>query len=233
MITARYIAHSGDDLMVVNAARVSFHKESGWGDREYMPEDDTWQITRGPQTLKASDAKLICYLADHNHWTPFAHPQITLQLSAPVFVRTQCFKHKVGFVENEVSRRYVDDDPDFYAPEVWRYRAENKKQGSAGPLTGSAHEAAEACYDSLLDEAIKAYGNLLELGVAPEQARMVLPQSMITEWYWTGSLAAYARFYRDRTKPDAQAETGLAAKACGDIIAPLFPVAWVALTAGV
>lgn len=227
MITARYIAHSGDDLMVVNAARVSFHKESEWDLHVDAVETPTGSVMTGFNKLNPGDVKLIRYLADHDHWTPFAHPQITLQMSAPLFVRTQCFKHKVGFVENEVSRRYVDEEPLLYHPEVWRGRAKDKKQGSEGEIA----EKFSATYwaNNAYQAALRSYGELLEMGVAPEQARMVLPQAMITEWYWTGSLAAYARFYRDRTKPDAQAETGMAAKACGDIIAPLFPVSWGAL----
>lgn len=230
MIEAHYITHSGDDLLVVNAARVSFAKRSEWEHETETCFDQERAFDYGTDKLSDRDEKLIRYLAEHQHWTPFAHPQITLHIKAPIFVARQCFKHKVGFVENEVSRRYVDDDPDFFTPE-WRYRAKDKKQGSAGTLADDANSAAEAVYDSVLDEAIKGYGNLLELGVAPEQARMVLPQSMMTEWFWTGSLAAWARFCRQRMGKDAQVETGDVARAADAIIAPLFPVSWAALTA--
>jgi len=224
MIETRYIAHSGDDLMVVNAARVSFAKESEWEAIAVYREDF------GPvgveSKLSGRDLTLIRYLAEHAHWTPFAHPQITLHVKAPIFVRAQCFKHKVGFVENEVSRRYVDDEPEFFVPEVWRGRATDKKQGSTGevPRFGPTLD-----YQHAIETAFGAYRSLLKQGVAPEQARMVLPQSMMTEWYWSGSLAAWARFCRQRMGKDAQAETGDVARQCAAIIATLFPVSWAAL----
>ena len=223
---ATYIDHMGSDLTVVNAARVSFAKQSEWltNPPTYLDTLET-AVTQ----LSDKDAKLIAYLARHQHWTPFAHPQITLHIKAPIFVRTQCFKHKVGFTENEVSRRYVDSEPEFYTPSSWRKRAENKKQGSSDEIAMPVCDS----YDGAVETALYAYQRMLGLGIAPEQARMVLPQSMMTEWYWTGSLAAYARFVRQRTHDGAQEETAELARQCAAIIEPLFPVAWAALAAHV
>ena len=243
MIEVAHIAHSGDDLMVVNAARVSFSKESEFEVVEENVDHGTGISVVTWTRLGERDTKLIRYLARNGHWTPFAHPQITMRVKAPLFVRTQCFKHKVGFVENEVSRRYVDDEPEFYLPEVWRARPDASiKQGSdprrivsgvmfsdrnTGETRSSEPGAAVSAYYS---GALALYEDLIAGGVAPEQARMVLPQSMMTEWYWTGSLAAWARFYRQRTDPHAQWETGELARKANAIIAPLFPASWEALT---
>lgn len=215
MIEASYITHSGDDLLVVNAARVSFAKRS--------------------TAMSQADARLIAYLARNGHWTPFAHPQITIHCRAPIFVRTQCFKHKVGFVENEVSRRYVDDLPAYFMPERWRGRAADKKQGSDDTIVHLVDlgDGEAASPDLLLEDlhrtATDTYTALIDGGVAPEQARMCLPQSMMTEWFWTGSLAAWARFCGLRLKPDAQIETAMLAGACDDIVQRLFPISWAAL----
>ena len=212
------IDYMGDDLMVANAARVSFNKESNYelvGD----PAKD-WHLE-----LPKADEKLIRYLAEHNHWTPFAHPQITLRVKAPVFVRTQLFKHKVGFTEKEVSRRYVDADPEFYFP-VFRQRPDNgMKQGSRDEFPVNL-ERCEAILSIAHEVALQAYKALLDENVAPEQARMVLPQSMYTEWYWTGSLAAYARMCKQRLDPHAQGETREVALKISDIIKNIFPVSW-------
>lgn len=203
-----YVEHHGSDLTVANAARVSFAKHKTEFDEQ--------------------DAKLIDYLARHNHWTPFAHPQITLRMKAPVCIRTQCFKHKQGFVENEISRRYVDDKPEFYFP-IFRSRpTDGAKQGSRDEFPPNL----ELCEGIMLQAhriAEASYNELIKQGVAPEQARMVLPQSMYTEWYWTGSLSAYARFYKQRTDPHAQKEIQELAKMVGVIIEPLYPVSWSAL----
>ena len=200
----------GSDLTVVNAARVSFAKHHA----EFETDADT---------------RLIAYLAKHQHWTPFAHPQVTLHMKAPIFVRTQCFKHKVGFTENEVSRRYVDDAPEFFTP-VLRKRAANKKQGSLDEFPAQL-DICDALVMQAHDVALATYKALLARDVAPEQARMVLPQSMYTEWYWTGSLASWARFVKQRTHDGAQHETMALAKQCAEIIEPLFPVSWKALVA--
>lgn len=216
---ADYVDHMGDDLMVANAARVSFNKESNY-EVEGDTNGDEWRFV-----LPAGDAKLLKYLADHNHWTPFAHPQITLRVKAPIFVRTQLFKHKVGFTENEVSRRYVDDEPEFFVP-VFRQRPENgMKQGSRDEFPANL-EYCEAILLSAHAIALKAYKMLLAENVAPEQARMVLPQSMYTEWYWTGSLAAFARMCKQRLDPHAQAETRELATKIAAIIEPIFPISW-------
>jgi len=210
----QYVDHMGSDLTVANAARVSFNKESDWEDMS----------SNGP-ILSEKDAKLIRYLAKHNHWTPFAHPQITLRIKAPIFIRTQLFKHKVGLVENEVSRRYVVEEPVFYNP-IWRNApTDGAKQGSSGFVTEPSllmttgfREAAENC--------LQVYNGLLASGVAPEQARGILPQATYTEWWWTGSLSSFARVYKQRIDAHAQWEVQRYADAIGDIIRPLFPVSW-------
>lgn len=213
---ATYIDHSGTDLTVVNAARVSFSKES--------------------KTFRDSDKRLVSYLARNNHWTPFGHPSITLRERVPIFVARQRFKHVVGFVYNEVSRRYVDDTPEFYTPDVWRARAENKKQGSDGPLCDGdklywKNEVTDETeyLEEFHNHCIGTYQGLLAQGVAPEQARMVLPQSLYTEYYCTGSLAAFARAYKLRSEDHAQLEIQELASHWDRIIRPLFPVSWSAL----
>jgi thymidylate synthase (FAD) len=217
---AEYIDHMGDDMRVVDAARVSFDKTH----ENYTPEQNT---------------RLIKYLADHAHWSPLAHPQICLRITAPIFVARQCQKHVVGFVWNEVSRRYVDAEPTFFVPDGWRQRADNKKQGSSDELIdpvvfwfgddGVNIKLSEA-YKQYCEDILSLYKQMIEEGVAPEQARMILPQSMYTQWYWTGSLAAYARFYKQRTDDHAQKEIQDLAKMVGDVIQPLFSVSWEALT---
>jgi len=205
---AELIDAMGDDLTVVNAARVSFAKEV-----EEFSERDT---------------KLITYLAKHNHWTPFSHVTATFRVAAPIFVARQLFKHVVGLTANEVSRRYVSDAPSLYVPEEWRMKPVNAKQGSSGShpyqqeLSALCVEAGEA--------ALGVYNAMIEMGVAPEQARMVLPQSMMTEWYWTGSLAAFARVCKQRISKDAQAETAVIARDIADQLSGVAPVSWEALT---
>jgi thymidylate synthase (FAD) len=213
MIKATYIDHMGSDLTVANAARVSFGKTSEM-------EDDPW----GPPKLKAKDAKLIRYLAKHKHISPFGHCFASFHVKAPVFVARQLVKHK--FLRwNEISRRYVDDEPEFYMPQVWRGRSADKKQGSDGALDWN-HEpyAHERC--------LANYNFLLESGVAPEQARMVLPQSTMTEWYWSGSLDAFADMCRLRCASDTQYETRLLADNINGEMSKLFPVSWDALMQG-
>jgi thymidylate synthase (FAD) len=218
---AELIDHMGSDLTVVNAARVSFDKESGW--------ERTTVRMEGPENfLKQSDEKLIRYLATHHHFTPFTHCQITLRETVPIFVARQRFKHTVGFSYNEVSRRYVDDDPEFYTPSVWRGRPVNAKQGSSDEPVEHQDYLWES-YNALVNHAATLYDDLIQRGVAPEQARMVLPQSMYTSYYVTGSLAAFARAYALRSDPHAQLEIQELAKQWDSIIRPLFPVAWSAL----
>ena len=222
----------GSDLTVCNAARVSFSKDTEWEiDEEavarlresgssYHPED--------VQKLGERDAKLLKYLAKHQHWTPFAHPQITLRVKAPVSIRTQMFKHKQGFVENEISRRYVSFEPEFYTPQ-WRGKpTDGAKQGSDDFI--EIKPEIQKTFDNMLEGCMRTYNDLLEAGVAPEQARFMLPQGMYTEWYWTGSLAAYARFYKQRIDTHAQYEVREYAKAIGVLISRLFPVSWKCLT---
>lgn len=202
------VDHMGNDATVANAARVSFNKHK--------------------DTFDEKDEKLINYLADHQHWTPFAHPQITLRMKAPISIRTQCFKHKVGFTENEISRRYVSDDPEFFDP-TWRGKPTNgAKQGSSEIIESSM--VPNALYQKAIAAARFAYNRLLKEGVAPEQARFVLPQGMYTEWYWTGSLSAFARFYKQRTHEGAQSEIRELAEFIQEVVEPLYPVSWKALT---
>ena len=190
MIEVTYVSHMGDDLTVVNAARVSFGKKSEWHQRIYTGE---------PNILKGKDAKLIRYLAKHNHKSPFNHTFATFHVKAPVFVARQLQKHEY-MPWNEVSRRYVDDEPQFYMPFMWRERAENKKQGSAETeVEFDITDITKACKI--------VYNDMLEKNIAPEMARMVLPQNMMTEWYWTGSVMAFARVCNLRNKDDTQAET--------------------------
>jgi thymidylate synthase (FAD) len=229
------IDHMGTDLTVVNAARVSFSNESGWVTDTEAIERFVGQKPPASEfrMLSDKDKRLVQYLANHNHWTPFAHAAITLRISAPIAIRTQFFKHKVGFTENEISRRYVKDAPRCYHP-IWREAPDaSMKQGSNGFLEYD-RESDAMCIDGeyhfAITECKRVYENLIKQGVAPEQARMVLPQSTITEWYWTGSLAAYARFYKQRSDPHAQWEIREYAEAIYNIIQPLFPVSWVALT---
>jgi thymidylate synthase (FAD) len=197
---ASYIGHCGSDTTIVNAARVSFGKEI--------------------DTLRSEDERLISYLAEHDHRSPFHHTFITLRCKAPIFVARQLQKHEY-MPWNEISRRYVDSPPEFYHPEVWRGRATSNKQGSKGVVWVPEKGHTDNC--------LKEYGRLLDAGVAPEMARIVLPVSMYTEWYWSGTLTAWQKMYALRTKEDAQAESRTIANACGEIIEPLFPVSWKAL----
>jgi thymidylate synthase (FAD) len=207
-MNVNYIDHMGTDLTVCNAARVSFDKHH--------------------DLLTSGDEKLIGYLAKHDHWTPFSHCTATFRIKAPIFVARQLFKHKVGLTENEISRRYVDSEPEFYIPEVWRGKAKNKKQGSSGILSDneyigeavkSVYERAATMYDLLITKA----------SVAPEQARMVLPQGMFTEWFWTGSMSAWARICKLRISDDAQAESKGIAKMIDKECVKLWPISWSAL----
>ena len=215
-----YVNHMGDDLMVVNAARVSFAKESAW------------EVYPGELGLNDKDKKLIAYLAKHQHWTPFAHPQICLRIKAPISIRTQLFKHKIGFVENEVSRRYVTDEPEFYDP-MWRTKPTNgAKQGSDDFMKDmDDRNSCHLAYNMTIDHSLNTYHLLLSKGVAPEQARFVLPQGTYTEWFWTGSLAAYARVCKLRSDPHAQYEVREYSTAISEIISELFPECWKVLTA--
>jgi len=204
------VDYMGSDLTVVNAARVSF------GKRKTLFED--------------GDEKLINYLAKHNHWSPFGHCSVQFHIKAPVFVARQLVKHQIGLTWNEISRRYVDNEPEFFEPNVWRGVADNKKQGSSdesidiNPRNDMVND-----YQHALNRAKWTYEELLRKGVCPEQARMVLPQSMITEWYWSGTLYAFARVCNLRCKPDAQQETREIANMIDKECGKLFPISWSAL----
>lgn len=220
-ITATYIDHMGSDLSVVNAARVSFGKKSEWNWSKELESG-----TGNGNTLKKGDTKLINYLAKHKHISPFGHAFATFHVKAPIFVARQLVKHK--FLRwNEISRRYVDDEPEFYVPEVWRGRSADKKQGSEGEVTLGTLDAAIVS-DSPYD-ALSAYKALLKSGVAPEMARMTLPQSTLTEWYWSGSLDAFADMCRLRCASDTQYETRMVADQINTKMFKLFPVSWDAL----
>ena len=205
----------GSDLSVVNAARVSFAKVH-----------DTFDDDK--------DTKLIKYLAKHNHWSPFGHASLQFHIMAPVFVARQLVKHQIGLTWNEVSRRYVDDKPDFYHPLIWRGKADDKKQGSSDVEIdinppGPTGPALVDVYKRAVSSCKWTYEELLRKGVCPEQARMVLPQSMMTEWYWSGTLYAFARVCNLRCKPDAQVETQKIADRIDKLTEELFPVSWDAL----
>ena len=200
----------GSDLTVVNAARVSFGKR------------------KGKAEFDSSDKKLINYLARHNHWSPFGHCSIQFSIKAPVFVARQLVKHQVGLTWNEISRRYVNTEAEFFEPDVWRGAADDKKQGSSDEAINiSSHS--KRVYQQVLLKAKWTYEDLLKQGVCPEQARMVLPQSMITEWYWSGTLYAFARVCNLRCKPDAQQETREIANMIDKECGKMFPISWGAL----
>ena len=214
----------GTDLTVVNAARVSFNKESAY------------KLNEMGESLEDKDVKLLKYLADHDHFTPFTHATVTMREKVPLFVARQRFKHTIGFSYNEVSRRYVDEAPEFYKPDEWRGKATDKKQGSSdvvvdiNPATDDGRKAMMDDYDIAINRCIWVYKQMLRRGVCPEQARMVLPQSMYTEYYVTGSLYAWARAYNLRSKEDAQQDIQELAKEWDDIMTMLFPESWIALT---
>ena len=217
-IEATLIDHMGSDLSVVNAARVSFGKKSEW---EYHDSQS--------MVLSERDTKLIKYLAKHKHISPFGHAFASFHVKAPIFVARQLVKHK--FLRfNEVSRRYVDDNIEFYVPEVWRGRSADKKQGSEGVVELEGIDI--SIVDDYADEALTAYNVLLEAGVAPEMARMTLPQSLMTEFYWSGSLDAFADMCRLRCKEDTQYESRVVADQISEKMAELFPVSWAALMEG-
>ena len=225
MINATYKGSMGNDLTVVNAARVSFGKESEW---EYE-ESDAYSFK---QHMKLKDKKLIKYLAKHKHISPFGHCFATFHVKAPVFVARQLVKHK--FLRwNEISRRYTTENIEFYEPDEWRGRSADKKQGSEGVVDSKRVELSLHFVDDYnthyTEVCLHTYDSLLHEGVAPEQARMVLPQSMMTEWYWSGSLDAFADMCNLRCKPDTQYETQVVAGHIDTEMAKLFPVSWEAL----
>ena len=208
----KLIDHMGSDLTVVNAARVSFGKRKK-------------EFTEG-------DKKLIAFLAKHGHWSPFGHCSLQFRIKAPVFVARQLVKHQVGLTWNEISRRYVDTDVEFHEVDKWRGRAEDKKQGSDEENTiewVNRSQRTGALQLAVENIALKNYNMLLEAGVAPEQARMILPQSMMTEWYWSGTLYAFARVCNLRCASDAQYETRIVANLINKECGKLFPISWTEL----
>lgn len=208
----------GSDLTVVNAARVSFDKESMF----------EWTHEELGGKLSDADARLVKYLARHNHWSPFAHTSVQFRVKAPIFVARQLAKHQVGGVWNEVSRRYVDSEPEFYIPAEWRGRPDGSvKQGSGEPV--HHQKLVEAVVKKTTAETLEIYNALLSSGVAPEMARMVLPQNTMTEWYWTGSLMFWARVCRQRLDAHAQAESQQVALLVSKHMRKFFPVSWDAL----
>lgn len=244
-ISVEYIQHTGSDLQVANAARVSFDKVSeyehvstnnfdkfeellcsGWED---VTKDGAYSYTA--KKLSDKDAKLIKYLASHKHFSPFNHSFLTVKVKAPIFVSRQLVKHEYMPI-NEVSRRYVDSPPEFYLPTEWRKRATNKKQGSSDEIfTGSEHNDIAQRVERTVRDCLDTYDYLLSAGVCPEQARMVLPLNMITEWYWSGTLKAFAKMLSLRLDPHTQKESTDVAKKIRSIIEPIFPVSVPALLA--
>ncbi len=223
-IEVTLIDHMGSDLSIVNAARVSFHKESDW---EYSQNEQE----NTESFLKEKDTKLINYLAKHKHHSPFNHTFITVRVKAPIFVARQLVKHKF-MPWNEVSRRYVDDEPEFYFPEVWRGKPENAKQGSSGEVALDdifGWGSKSLLPHTVVAKTLETYNELIDSGVAPEQARMVLPQNTMTEWYWSGTLGAFADMLVLRLDAHAQQESREVAEKIRDAILPLFPVGLKAL----
>ena len=198
------IDRMGTDLSVVNAARVSYSKTK--------------------DVFDAKDEKLIKYLAEHEHWSPFAHASMQFRIKAPIFVARQLVKHQVGLVWNEVSRRYVDFPPEIYRPDAWRGRPVNSKQGSDG--TVELGQTIDHNLETTMESCLILYNTMIEKGVAPEQARMVLPQSMMTEWYWSGTVYAFARVCNLRCKPDTQKETQEVANEIDKLAREAFPHSW-------
>ena len=194
----------GSDLSVVNAARVSYSKIA--------------------EEMTDKDEKLIKYLVAHDHWSPFAHASMQFRIKAPIFVARQLVKHQVGLVWNEVSRRYVDFPPEIYKPTAWRGRPINSKQGSDGEV--ELGQTIDHNLETTMESCLILYNTMIEKGVAPEQARMVLPQSMMTEWIWSGTVYAFARVCNLRCKPDTQKETQDVANQIHALADEAFPYCW-------
>lgn len=211
MIKVEFVDKMGSDISVVNAARVSFNKKSDFN------EDGSF---------KESDEKLIAFLARENHWTPFGHASLSFHIKAPIFVARQLVKHAIGFCWNEVSRRYVDSEPEIFYPDNWRKKNEDKKQGSHEDQFVDISFGDNCSIYASCDIAVATYKSLLAAGVCAEQARMVLPQNTMTEWYWSGSLHAFARVCNLRCKKDTQKETREVADQIDEIAKQHFPVSW-------
>lgn len=229
---ANYMCHSGSDLLVVDAARVSFAKASAW---ETVEHPDLGIVD---WKLSGKDVKLIHFLAREKHVLPFRHPTVTLRCKAPLFLARQLGKHQVGMSWSEESRRYIDSEPEFWWPDKWRKRAEDKKQGSSDQEhtdyvwkeeDAGINKTAGGVADKVCSYALMAYTDMLQSGVAPEQARMILPQNMYINWVWTGTLLSWAHMYKLRTGHGAQKEAVGFAEKVRAVIEPLYPVSWQAL----
>ena len=243
---AEYITHSGDDLLVVNAARVSFDKISTLDDNGHMKPADInlinylargvpkteWlnmmQSLMNEKSVDRVDEIVTACVNMAQHWAPFAHPHISIRMQAPTPIRVQCFKHKVGFVESEESRRYISSSPALYIPEYFAKAPDNKKQGSSGKHAASEFWVTQ--YRQVCGNSIDIYERMISAGIAPEDARFILPQGVEVNWVWTGSLAAFARYYNQRSDPHAQRQSQFLAEEVSKIVSPLYPVSWQALT---
>ena len=214
------IDHMGSDLTVVNAARVSFNKQSDWN---YWRDEEDADLVKS--YMKDKDQKLISYLAKHNHWTPLGHCSAQFRIYAPIFVARQLVKHQVGLVWNEVSRRYVSNSPEFWRASEWREVASDKKQGSSDQVI-KENDTISYVYRETIRHCSDTYNLMLDKGVCPEQARTILPQSLYTEWYWSGTLAAFARVCNLRMNKDSQKETKEIAELISNEMSVLFPVSW-------
>lgn len=218
MIEVAYVCHSGTDLLVANSARRSF-------DNQHTAWTETARGRRG-----RSDAELVSDLARGGHFLPFRHPQITLACAAPLPVARQLGKHQIGMSWSEVSRRYRTKGLSFHQIEQWRSAPAEKRQGSGLPVDALAQNTLAAIQWRNTERCLAEYEQALEMGASPEQARFLLPQSMDVRWTWTGSLLAWAHVYSQRTHPDVQAETREFALAMAEVVEPLFPVSWAALS---
>lgn len=232
-----YVTHSGSDLLVVDAARASFGKQSEW-DWQLFPEFPGSEDMEERAVLKEKDKKLLNFLAREKHLLPFRHPQITLRCRAPIFLARQLGKHQVGMSWSEESRRYITTEPEFYWPEKWRKKADNVKQGSSDEevlcmtkADGTAiPELSPQMYaENMAEQSMTTYTGLLESGVAPELARMILPQNMRITWVWTGSLLGYFTIYKERSVPTAQKEARDFAELIKRRVQPIYPESWAAL----
>jgi len=246
-ISVELIDCMGSDISVVNAARVSFHKESSFDEADWDEETGHEIEYVGSNQLRFDDQKLIGYLAKHDHWSPFAHAFMSFRIKAPIFLARQLGKHQVGLAWNEVSRRYVSDEPEFYMPDGWRGKPPGSiKQGSSDtiiPFGGSwvtgqcrdlyqddtEHKLVLMNHAKICQAALHVYTEMIDNGIAPEMARMVLPQSMMTEWIWSGSVMAFARICKLRLDPHAQLENLQVAQPIAAAAEEHFPYSWKAL----
>lgn len=201
--------YMGSDFKICSVARISFARKA----EEFTPEQNE---------------RLINFLAKYGHWSPFSHVHVSLAMQAPIAIKAQCDKHTVGFASNTESRRYISHPPELFLPTFRTKPDGSVKQGSGGehPDNDIIREA----YHALAHECLELYNGMIAQGVAAEQARFILPQGVETNWVWTGSLYAWARFYNLRTDPHAQKEIRNLAYMVEDVIAPLYPISWKALT---